>query len=102
MQFTVIAYDGADEGGLDRRMKARPAHLQLLEEMKQQGKVLYALAMLNDADKMIGGVVVCDFESRAELDAWLSKEPYVTGKVWEKIEIKPCRVAPMFAPVQKT
>ena len=23
-------------------------------------------------------------------------EPYVTGKVWEKIEIKPCKVGPMF------
>ena len=33
---------------------------------------------------------------REALDAYLSVEPYVIGKVWETIEIKPCKVGPMF------
>jgi len=64
--------------------------------MKASGKILYAVAMLDDKEKMTGSVVVCDFGSRNELDAWLKKEPYVTGNVWEKIEVKPCLVPPFF------
>ena len=40
--------------------------------------------------------MVVDFADRAELDQWLKVEPYVTGDVWRKIEVAPCRVAPMF------
>ena len=31
-----------------------------------------------------------------QLDAWLAAEPYVTGKVWENIQIIPCKISPMF------
>jgi len=34
-----------------------------------------------------------EFPSRVELDAWLEREPYVRQKVWQKIEIKPLRLA---------
>ncbi|MCU0554796.1 MAG: hypothetical protein MUF17_08555 [Syntrophales bacterium] len=40
---------------------------------------------------------VVDFPTRADVDAWLKTEPYVTGGVWKKIEVLPARVPPMFA-----
>ena len=30
---------------------------------------------------------------RAELEAWLAQEPYVKQRVWQKIDMKPMRLA---------
>ncbi len=95
MQFIVTGYDGKDSGALERRMAAREAHLSMAGEMYEKGKWLYAAAMLNDEGKMAGSVIICEFDSRTALEKeWLEKEPYVLGKVWEKIEITPAQVAP--------
>lgn len=95
MQFIVTGYDGKDEGALERRMAAREAHLAMAGEMYETGRWLYAAAILNDAGKMAGSVIICEFDSRQALDSqWLDKEPYVLGGVWEKIEITRAQVAP--------
>jgi hypothetical protein len=96
MQFLVLAYDGIDSDALDRRMAARPAHVALGDKLRDEGKLHFATAILDDSGKMIGSMLVAEFEDRAGLDQWLEVEPYVTGKVWEKIEIRPCRVGPSF------
>ncbi len=96
MQFIVIAYDGTDDGALDRRLAAREAHLKLGDKMLADGQMLYAGAILDDEGKMIGSTIVCDFPSRKELDAWLEIEPYITGPVWKNIEIRLFRVGPSF------
>lgn len=77
-------------------MAARPAHLELGSRLRGEGRHLYGVAMLDDAGRMTGSVLVVDYASRAELDAWLAVEPYVTGKVWQRIEVRPCRVGPSF------
>jgi hypothetical protein len=42
---------------------------------------------------MIGSMIMCEFGSRAELEKqWLESEPYVLGKVWERIDIQRARV----------
>ena len=60
------------------------------------GNLLYGVAMLNDEGVMVGSVLIADFENREALDAWLEQEPYVTGKVWERIEVSHCQVGPSF------
>ncbi len=96
MQFIVRGLDGKDDGALDRRMAARQDHLAGAKKMYKKGKWLYAAAILNDDEKMVGSVIVCDFESKADLkQQWLDTEPYVVGKVWEKIEITRVQVAPL-------
>ena len=96
MQFLVTAFDGTDSEALNRRLAVRSAHVELGNKYRDQGKHLYAAAILNDSEQMIGSVMIVDFKDRTELDSWLSEEPYVTGKVWEKIDIKPCKVGPSF------
>ncbi|HSA51406.1 MAG TPA: YciI family protein [Yinghuangia sp.] len=96
MQYLVIAYDGKDDGALDRRLRVREAHLRLGDEMAAAGRHLFGTAILDDEGRMIGSMLVVDYASRAELDAWLAQEPYVVGDVWREIEIKPCRVGPSF------
>ena len=59
-------------------------------------RTLWSVALLDEQEKMVGSVLITEFNSREELDKWLEIEPYVTGKVWEKIEVSPCRVGPSF------
>jgi len=40
MQFLVIAYDGTDEGALDRRMAVREKHIEGARQMKESGTML--------------------------------------------------------------
>ncbi len=96
MQFLVIGYDGRDEKAMERRLASREAHLAGVLKMKSEGTAIYGIAMLDDQEKMIGSVMVMDFPSRADLDAWLKAEPYVTGGVWQKIDIFLARVPPVF------
>jgi len=69
MQFIIKAYDG--------------------EGMSKLGDhVIYAGGLLDDAGKMKGSVRVMVFNSREELDEYISNEPYVLERVWEKIEVE--------------
>lgn len=92
MQFLVIGRDGKDEKAHDRRQAARQAHIDLGEKLRQSGNMWYGAALWNDDNQMIGSMLLMDFSSREELDDWLKEEPYVTGKVWQKIEIHKCNV----------
>jgi uncharacterized protein YciI len=100
-QFVVTAFDYTDADALERRMKVRQAHIDLISEMRAQGKIICGLAMLDSSEKMIGSTVICNMESRAEVDAWLAAEPYITGKVWEKVDVKPAKLGPSFADLIK-
>jgi uncharacterized protein YciI len=42
---------------------------------------------------MIGSVVPADFPSREEFDAWLAGDPYVTGGVWQEVDVRSYRPA---------
>jgi len=93
MQFMLIGYDGTDEGAMERRLKVREAHLENIAVLKKCGGCLFGGAILSDEGKMIGSVIVYDFPDRKSLDEKLKEEVYISGGVWEKIEIKPFRIA---------
>ncbi len=97
MQFLVIGYDGTDDKAPERRLAVREAHLAGVTKMKEEGKAVFGVAILNDREQMIGSALVVDMPTRADVDAWLKTEPYVTGGVWQKLEVYPARVPPMFA-----
>ncbi len=59
----------------------------------ERGSILVGGALLNEDDQMIGSIIVADFPSRADLDAWLEADPYVTEGVWDRIEVQPFRGA---------
>lgn len=96
MQWLIIARDGTDPEAPARRQRARPAHLEGAARLQAEGRLLMGGAILDDAGRMIGSAAVAEFATRAELDAWLRTDPYVTGGVWQRIEVIPYRVAPHF------
>ena len=93
MQFLVTAYDGKDAGAPARRQAAREAHLAGGRRMKEDGVMLLGAAILDDNGNMIGSSMIVDFPSRADVDAWLAKDPYTTGGVWKEVSVVPCRVS---------
>jgi uncharacterized protein YciI len=93
MQFLLVAFDGTDTEALERRMKARPGHLENVAVLKKRGEFLLGGAILDDNGKMIGSMMVYEFPDRAALDKCLENEPYINHGVWEKIDIRPYRLA---------
>lgn len=93
MQYVLHAYDYTDEQALDRRMAVRPRHFEGARQLKAAGHFILGGALLDAAGKMIGSMMLLDFDSEEQLNDWLRAEVYVTGKVWERIDIKPFRQA---------
>lgn len=91
MNFLIIAHDFRDPGALARRQQHRPAHIEGVKRMKVEGTFIEGGAMLDDEGRMVGSMVLVDFASRAEVDAWLAADPYVTGQVWEHVQVRAFR-----------
>ncbi len=96
MQFLVKAMDYKDEEAIKRRMAAREAHIAVSKALKEEGKYFIAAAIFDEHEKMIGSVIVCEFESEEVLRNCLENDPYSKGQVWETFEISRCKVADFF------
>jgi uncharacterized protein YciI len=92
-QYLINALDFTDAEALERRMHARPAHLESVKEAKSKGHYLIGGALLNDHGQMIGSAMIVQFETPEALQEWLNNDPYIKGEVWDRIEIKPFKVA---------
>ena len=93
IRFVVMAWDGDDPDAKERRAAVRPVHLENIQPFVDDGHVLVGGAMLDDQGDMIGSTLVVEFDSRADLDAWITADPYVTGGVWDQVEVHPFRPA---------
>ena len=92
MQFVIYAYDGKDEEAYARRMSVRSQHLENMSKLNENGNVILAGGMKNAEGKLIGSVVIMDFDSRELLDDYLANEPYVKANVWQDIKVEPINV----------
>ena len=92
-QYLITGYDYTDADALQRRMNVRPHHLDGVKALKQSGNYIIGGAILNEAGNMIGSVIIMQFETEEELEAWKKNEPYITQKIWESVDVKPYKVA---------
>ena len=95
MHFVVTAMDYTDPEALERRMTHREAHLAGVRTMIANGHIINGGAILDDHGKMTGSTLYVDFPDRETLEKHLQNDPYVTGKVWEHIDIRPVKLVPM-------
>lgn len=93
IQYNIYALDFTDAGALERRMVARGAHLDGARALKAQGNFILGGAILDENGKMIGSNLILQFESEEALENWKASEPYILERVWEKVEIRPFKVA---------
>lgn len=95
MNYIITGYDYKDDKALERRMAVREEHMKNIEAMKNEGKILYAAAMINDQDQMCGSTLFVEM-TKEEVDAYLEIEAYIKGKVWETVDVTPCKIPPLF------
>ena len=89
MQFVIRAIDGV--GKLAKRMEVRPRHFEGMDRLKDH--LVCAGGLLDGAGNLKGSVLVMEFETREELDDYLSHEVYVVEGVWEHITVDQMNVA---------
>jgi len=94
MLYAFICQDKA--GTLDQRMEARPAHLERLNELKDQGRLILAgpHPAIDSEDPgaagFTGSLVVAEFDSLEAAQAWADADPYNAAGVYESVT-KPFR-----------
>lgn len=93
MLYAIIGRD--TENSLERRRDARPEHLKRIEELKDQGRLVLAgpfPAIDSDdpgAAGFSGSLVVAEFASLAEAQAWANADPYVSAGIFAEVIVKP-------------
>ncbi|MEE3636231.1 hypothetical protein CYD26_16525 [Pseudomonas sp. FFUP_PS_473] len=93
MLYAIIASDVANS--LEIRLAARPAHLERLQQLKAEGRVVLAgphpAIDSNDpgAAGFSGSLIVAEFESLSAAQAWADADPYVAAGVYDKVVVKP-------------
>ncbi|QXI37147.1 YciI family protein [Pseudomonas xantholysinigenes] len=93
MLYAIIASDV--ENSLEQRLAARPAHLERLQQLKAEGRVVLAgphpAIDSNDpgAAGFSGSLIVAEFDSLAAAQAWADADPYIAAGVYERVVVKP-------------
>ena len=89
MLFMFLATDADDT--LTDRLEARPRHLARLEALQAENRlVLAGPNPLPDNDAAFSGsLIVADFPSLDEAEAWAQEDPYVEAGVYAEILIRP-------------
>ena len=86
--FVMIGTDGPD--GPARRDQNREQHVALWEDMDTQGRITLAGPVRNATnDTSLGAVIVFEAGSLEEARSLVSRDPYVTGGVYESMMVAP-------------
>ncbi len=95
MLYAIIATDR--EGSSSRRAEARPAHLARLERLRSKGHLVLAgpFPAIDCEDPgeagFTGSLIIAEFDSLEEAEAWANADPYVSANVYEQVTVKPFR-----------
>jgi uncharacterized protein YciI len=95
MWFAVHAKDHPDS--LAKRMAARPEHLARLHALQSEGRLLLAGPFPAIASEdpgpagFTGSLIIAEFASQADAEAWAAADPYVQAGVYAEVEVKPFR-----------
>lgn len=95
MWFAVIAQD--HPGSLEKRLAARAEHLERLNRLQAEGRMLLAgpfpaIESENPGPAgFTGSLIVAEFPSQADAQRWADADPYVAAGVYANVEIKPFR-----------
>ena len=93
MYYAIISED--IENSLEKRLAARPDHIQRLKDLVDQGRLLVAgpHPAIDNEDPgkagFTGSLVIAEFNSLEHAQSWADADPYITAGVYEKVIVKP-------------
>lgn len=93
MFYAIIGEDVADS--LSLRIANRPAHLARLEALKSVGRLLLSgpFPAIDATDPgpagFTGSLIVAEFASQQDAEAWANADPYLSGGVYAKVTVRP-------------
>jgi uncharacterized protein YciI len=97
--YMILGADAADS--LPKRKEARPLHLERLNALKAEGRLLLAgpLPAIDSQDPgpagFTGSLIVAEFESLEAARQWAEADSYVTQGVFKSVDVRPfLRVLP--------
>ena len=96
MWYVIYSVDRNDS--LEARAGARPAHLERVQALVDQGRVLVAgpRPAIDAEDPgpagFLGSLIVARFDSLEEAKAWAYSDPYVEAGVYESVEVTPFKL----------
>jgi uncharacterized protein len=91
--YAIISEDVSDSLAL--RKTARPAHLERLQQLQNEGRLILAGPHpAIDSDNpgeagFSGSLVVAEFTSATEARQWADADPYMDAGVYAKVTVKP-------------
>ncbi len=93
MLYAIIAEDVADS--LENRLAARPAHLERLNALLDEGRLILAgpHPAIDTEDPgeagFSGSLIVAEFTSLEDAHAWAADDPYQYAGVYASVTVKP-------------
>lgn len=93
MLYMICGEDVANS--LEKRLSVRPAHLQRLQDLQNAGRLILAgpFPAIDNLDPgsagFSGSLIIAEFPSLADAQAWANDDPYVAAGVYEKVTVKP-------------
>ena len=93
MLYAVISQD--IENSLEKRIAVRPAHIERLNILKNEGRLILAgphPAIDNNEPGeagFTGSLVGAEFDSLADAQAWADADPYLASGAYESVVVKP-------------
>lgn len=95
MLYAIVAEDHPDT--LEKRLAARPAHLERLKSLQEAGRLALAgpFPAIDSPDPgpagFSGSLIVAEFPSLADARAWADADPYVAAGVYARVTVRPFR-----------
>ncbi len=93
MLYAIIAEDIEDS--LEKRLSVRPAHIERLQQLKAEGRLILAgphPAIDNEdpgTNGFTGSLIVAEFDSLEIAQQWADTDPYIGAGVYKQVTIKP-------------
>ncbi|AOE50218.1 YciI family protein [Kangiella sediminilitoris] len=90
-----MIYSEDVDNSLSLRAKARPDHIQRLETLKNEGRLIMAgpLPAIDSNEPgeagFTGSLVVAEFESLESARDWADADPYIKAGVYKNVTVKP-------------
>ena len=97
MLYAIIGEDVP--GSLQQRLAARPAHLERLRTLQDEGRLIVAgpCPAIDSPDPgpagFTGSLIVAEFASLEDATAWAGADPYVAAGVYTRVTVKPFKKA---------